>query len=60
MIVVRCGGEMDLVDTLELGFPIGLEDDISDFHEKRKQLKPGEGIVLYTDGDPLSICRRNA
>lgn len=51
---------MDLVDTLELGFPIGLEDDISDFHEKRKQLKPGEGIVLYTDGDPLSICRRNA
>ena len=51
MIVVRGGGEIDLVDTLELGFPIGLGDDISDFiHEKRIQLKPGEGIVLYTAG----------
>lgn len=44
MIVARCGGEIDLVDTWELGFPIGLENDISDFiHEKRIQLKPGEG-----------------
>lgn len=51
IIVVRSGGEIDLVDTLELGFPIGLEDDISDFiHEKRIQLKPGDGMVLYTDG----------
>ncbi|MCA1606070.1 MAG: hypothetical protein LC775_11510 [Acidobacteria bacterium] len=31
MVVLRCGGEIDLVDTLELGFPIGLENDISDF-----------------------------
>ncbi|MGH6636102.1 MAG: PP2C family protein-serine/threonine phosphatase [Gammaproteobacteria bacterium] len=51
MIVVRRDGAIELVDTLELGFPIGLDDDIARFiKEKRVQLRPGDGIVLYTDG----------
>lgn len=51
MIVVRGAGEIELVDTLDLGFPIGLDDDIASFiKEKRVQLRPGDGIVLYTDG----------
>ncbi len=42
---------MELVDTLDLGFPIGLDDEIADFvAEMTIHLQPGDGIVLYTDG----------
>lgn len=51
LIVVRQGGAVELVDTLDLGFPIGLDDDIADFVAERTiQLQPGDGLVLYTDG----------
>ena len=40
-----------MVDTIDLGFPIALEDDISSFvHDTTVQLAPGDGVVLYTDG----------
>jgi sigma-B regulation protein RsbU (phosphoserine phosphatase) len=42
MIVVRSGGQVERIDTIDLGFPIGLEADISDF--------VGDVVVLYTDG----------
>jgi sigma-B regulation protein RsbU (phosphoserine phosphatase) len=51
MIVVRQGGEIELVDTIDLGFPIGLEDEIADFiSHKTVHLEAGDGVVLYTDG----------
>ncbi len=51
MIVVRQGGKVELVDTVDLGFPIGLDEEIADFiHQTTVQLAPGDGIVLYTDG----------
>jgi phosphoserine phosphatase RsbU/P len=51
MIVVRSGGKIERIDTIDLGFPIGLEADISDFvAQTYVQLEPGDVVVLYTDG----------
>jgi sigma-B regulation protein RsbU (phosphoserine phosphatase) len=51
LIVVRRGGQVELVDTLELGFPVGLVAGITDFvDETWVDLGPGDGIVLYSDG----------
>ena len=51
MIVVRQNGEVERVDTVDLGFPIGLDDEIADFiGHTTVSLAPGDGIVLYTDG----------
>jgi sigma-B regulation protein RsbU (phosphoserine phosphatase) len=51
MIVVRSGGRVERIDTIDLGFPIGLESDIADFvAQTQVQLNPGDVVVLYTDG----------
>ena len=51
MIVVRAGGKVERFDTIDLGFPIGLEEDISEFvAQTQLQLNPGDIVVLYTDG----------
>lgn len=51
ILVIRQGGEVEKIDTLDLGLPIGLEENISDFiGYKEFFLSVGEGIVLYTDG----------
>ncbi len=51
MIVVRNGGKVELVDTIDLGFPIALDDNIVNFvDEVTVTLGTGDGIVLYTDG----------
>ncbi len=51
MIVVRAGGEVERIDTMDLGFPIGLEADIADFIAHTEvRLNPGDVAVLYTDG----------
>jgi len=51
MIVVRAGGEVERIDTENLGFPIGLEEEIADFiASEQVQLHPGDAVVLYTDG----------
>jgi sigma-B regulation protein RsbU (phosphoserine phosphatase) len=31
IIVVRKGGEIERIDTIDLGFPLGLDEDISEF-----------------------------
>jgi CHASE2 domain-containing sensor protein len=50
-IIIRKGGEIELIDTMDLGFPIGLDDDITDFiSDITLELQPGDGVVLYTDG----------
>lgn len=51
MIVVRTDGFLERIDTIDLGFPIGLEEDIDDFiSHTQVQLHPGDVVVLYTDG----------
>lgn len=50
-IVVRANGNIERIDTMSLGFPIGLDDDIEDFVDQITiDLSPGDGVVLYTDG----------
>lgn len=51
MIVFRKGGKIERIDTMDLGFPIGLHDEITDFIDHHfVDLETGDGIVLYTDG----------
>lgn len=51
VIVVRQNGELDRIDTINLGFPVGLDSDITPFiDEKKIDLKSGDIIVIYTDG----------
>jgi phosphoserine phosphatase RsbU/P len=51
MLVVRNGGLVQRVNTVDLGFTIGLEEDISQFIAYADiQIYPGDTIVLYTDG----------
>jgi len=50
VLVVR-NGQVERIDTIDLGFMLGLEPDISQFVTHREiELNPGDGIVLYTDG----------
>ena len=50
-LVVRKDGKIERIDTIDLGFPIGLDEEIAGFiaHILVK-LEPGDGVVLYTDG----------
>lgn len=51
MIVVRANSDVERIDTIDLGFPIGLVDDITEFVTQRQiELQPGDVAVLYTDG----------
>jgi predicted ATPase/serine phosphatase RsbU (regulator of sigma subunit)/tRNA A-37 threonylcarbamoyl transferase component Bud32 len=51
IIVVRGDGTLECIDTMELGFPIGLEAEIGDFIAQQEiPLNPGDVMVLYTDG----------
>jgi sigma-B regulation protein RsbU (phosphoserine phosphatase) len=52
-IVFRKGGNIERINTMDLGFPIGLEAEIVDFiNHTSIELNVGDGIVLYTDGIP--------
>ena len=51
MIVVRADGTLECIDTIDLGFPIGLEESIADFVTQAQiQLHTGDVVILYTDG----------
>jgi serine phosphatase RsbU (regulator of sigma subunit) len=42
---------VETVDTMELGFPVGLVEEIGEYMGVTEYfLKPGDSIVLYTDG----------
>jgi len=50
-LIIVSGGEIKLIDTMDLGFLIGLEPDITDFVDKIElQLAAGDGVILYSDG----------
>ncbi|WP_333204528.1 SpoIIE family protein phosphatase [Microcoleus sp. S28C3] len=52
-IIVRNGGQVERIDTMDLGFPIALDDDIAEFISHISiELQIADGIVLYTDGIP--------
>lgn len=51
VIICRAAGEIEIIDTLDLGLPMGLEEDIDDFvMTKRLTLASGDVMLLYTDG----------
>jgi sigma-B regulation protein RsbU (phosphoserine phosphatase) len=51
VLVVRANGAMERIDTLNLGFPLGLERDISRFvGDAQVPLQSGEVMAAYTDG----------
>ena len=51
VLVVRQRGEIERIDTFDLGFSVGVEADIASFVSKKEvHLQPSDGIVLYTDG----------
>jgi phosphoserine phosphatase RsbU/P len=50
VLVVRANG-IERIDTIDLGFPLGMVDDITEFVAQIPiHLASGEGVVLYTDG----------
>jgi serine phosphatase RsbU (regulator of sigma subunit) len=53
VIVIR-QGKLELIDTLDLGFPIGLDLEIMTFFNQTQSLNvplnTGDVVVLYTDG----------
>ena len=51
IILVRAEGQVELIDTVDLGFPVGLVEDIGEFvAEMVIELNPGDVAVVYTDG----------
>ncbi|OQY49517.1 MAG: serine/threonine protein phosphatase [Candidatus Parabeggiatoa sp. nov. 2] len=51
VLLVRKDGQIERIDTFELGFSVGVIDDITKFASQIEiELQPGEGIVLYTEG----------
>jgi phosphoserine phosphatase RsbU/P len=53
VLVFRGDGTVEQIETLELGMPLGLMQNIQDLlGQTQIQLSPGDGIVLYTDGIP--------
>jgi PAS domain S-box-containing protein len=51
VLIVRSNGVLERHDTLNLGFPLGLEEDIAGLiGEVKVPLRSGDVMVLYTDG----------
>ncbi|MDE0711908.1 MAG: SpoIIE family protein phosphatase [Rhodospirillales bacterium] len=51
VLLVRSNGSLERIDTMDLGFPIGLEFDIAQFIGTRKlNFLSGDTLILHTDG----------
>lgn len=51
VLVIRNDGSLERHDTLNLGYPLGLQEDISSLiSETKVPLQSGDVLVLYTDG----------
>jgi len=60
LIIVRSNGETEQIDTFDLGFPLGLELDITPFTAETKvELQLGDLAVLYTDGITEAMNGKN-
>ncbi|WP_231516646.1 SpoIIE family protein phosphatase [Planktothrix paucivesiculata] len=51
ILIVRSDGNIERIDTIDLGIPIALDENITQFiNSVTVELKTGDGVVLYTDG----------
>jgi len=51
ILIVRRNGVVERLDTIDLGFMVGIEREIQPFlNHSRIHLEAGDGVVLYTDG----------
>ena len=51
ILIVRSDGNIERIDTMDLGLPIALDENITEFiNSATVELKTGDGVVLYTDG----------
>jgi sigma-B regulation protein RsbU (phosphoserine phosphatase) len=51
VLLCRADGVVEVIDTADLGLPLGLEEDIAEFVAvQRLRLEPGDVMLLYTDG----------
>ncbi len=51
VIILRKSGDFEIIDTMDLGFYVGLMPDISDkIGQLEIVLEPGELMILYSDG----------
>lgn len=53
VLLFRANGDLEQIDTIDLGITIGLIENIADFVSQTSfSLQPGDGVILYTDGIP--------
>lgn len=51
VLIIRANGDVERIDTMELGFPVGLEADISPFVQTLDlDFKTDDVLILHTDG----------
>ncbi|MCA9935917.1 MAG: SpoIIE family protein phosphatase [Ardenticatenaceae bacterium] len=51
VVICRKDGVVEVIDTIDLGLPVGLEEDITEFIGSQQfRLTPGDVMLLYTDG----------
>jgi PAS domain S-box-containing protein len=51
LLLLRTNGDVEVIDTLDLGLPLALEADVSPFMAQRRlELHPGDTAILFTDG----------
>jgi sigma-B regulation protein RsbU (phosphoserine phosphatase) len=59
-LICRTNGEVEVVDTMDLGLPVGLEEDIEGFiMTSRFHLDRGDVLLLYTDGATEAVNAKN-
>ncbi len=60
LVILRNNGEIEQIDTFELGFPLGIESDIKAYIAQTDiKLNPEEIAVLYTDGVIEAVNQQN-
>ncbi|MBN8725308.1 MAG: SpoIIE family protein phosphatase [Acidobacteria bacterium] len=60
LVILRSNGEIEQIDTFELGFPLGIESDIKAYVAQTDiKLNPEEIAVLYTDGLIEAVNQQN-
>jgi len=51
VLIIRANGDIERIDTIDLGFPVGLEADISPFVATLElAFGPDDVLILHTDG----------